>query len=237
MKYLEESWIAGGENSLSQHVLVVLAHPDDETFGCGGTIALFSQSGTPVTYVCATLGQMGRNMGNPFFATRESLPHVREAELEEACQILGIKHLIKLGLRDKMIEFEEPEALISRITQIIREVKPSLVFTHYPGYAVHPDHNAIGELTIKAISRLSHDERPVVYAHGFARMCQDVLGPPDIVNDISGVKEVKLAAIRAHKSQSQLMFGRLEKGQFQEGKNPQIARSLQQESFWAYQIE
>lgn len=207
---------------MAQHVLVVFPHPDDETFGCGGTIALFTQSGIPVTYVCATLGQMGRNMGKPFFATRESLPHVREAELEKACQVLGIKHLIKLGLRDKMIEFEEPEALTSRFEQIIREVRPSLVLTHYPGYAVHPDHNALGEVTIRAISRLSADERPVVYAHAFARMCQDVIGPPDINNDISAVVDTKLAAIRAHRSQSQLMFG----------SKSSISRFLEQESFW-----
>lgn len=57
------------------------------------------------------MGQMGRNMGKPFFATRESLPTIREAELKEACQALGIKNVIKLGLRDKTIEFEEPRNL------------------------------------------------------------------------------------------------------------------------------
>lgn len=222
---------------MAQHVLVVFPHPDDETFGCGGTLALFTKSGIPVTYVCATLGQMGRNMGKPFFATRESLPHIREAELEEACKALGIKRLIKLGLWDKMIEFEEPETLTDRLEQIIREVQPSLVLTHYPGYAVHPDHNALGELTIRAISRLPADERPVVYAHAFARMCQEVLGPPDIVNDISAVVDVKLAAIRAHKSQSQLMFGHLEDDQFKgsAAKNS-LQRFLERESFWIYRF-
>lgn len=211
---------------MAQHVLVVFPHPDDETFGCGGTIALFTKSGIPVTYVCATLGQMGRNMGKPFFATRESLPHVREAELEEACQVLGIKRVIKLGLRDKTIEFEEPAALTARVEQIIREVRPSLVLTHYPGYAVHPDHNALGEVTIRAVSRLSAAERPVVYAHAFARMCQEVIGPPDINNDISAVADRKLAAIRAHRSQSQLMFD----------SKSSISRFLGQESFWTYRF-
>ncbi|WP_206812376.1 bacillithiol biosynthesis deacetylase BshB2 [Paradesulfitobacterium ferrireducens] len=207
---------------MTQHVLVVFPHPDDETFGCGGTIALFAKSGIPVTYVCATLGQMGRNIGKPFFATRESLPHIREAELEGACKALGIQRVIKLGLWDKMIEFEEPEALIARLGQIIREVNPSLVLTHYPGYAVHPDHNALGNLTIQAISRLSPEERPLVYAHAFDRMAREVLGEPDIVNDISAVAEVKLAAIRAHKSQSQLI---------------PIEQFLKQESFWIYRFD
>lgn len=218
-------------------MLVVFPHPDDETFGCGGTLALFTRAGIPVTYVCGTLGQMGRNMGRPFFATRESLPYVREAELEEACQVLGIQQVIKLGLRDKMIEFEEPEALIHRLEKIIHEVRPSLVLTHYPEHAVHPDHNALGEITLRAISRLSAEQRPKVYLHAFARECQDVIGPPDILNDISAVADVKLAAIRAHKSQSQVFFGRLETGQFKEGtqENP-IRNFLERESFWDFNL-
>jgi bacillithiol biosynthesis deacetylase BshB2 len=220
---------------MEQHVLVVFPHPDDETFGCGGTIAQFTKSGVPVTYICATLGQMGRNMGKPFFATRESLPNVREAELEEACQAIGIQNVIKLGLRDKTIEFEDPEILTDRIERILREVRPSLVLTHYPGYAVHPDHNALGEVTIRAISRLSVQERPVVYAHAFARDCQKVLGPPDIVNDISAMSEVKLAAIRAHRSQSQAILARVAKGQFKEQSfESSFSHMLESESFWTY---
>jgi len=222
---------------VEQHVLVVFPHPDDETFGCGGTLALFAKSGVPVTYICGTLGQMGRNMGKPFFATRESLPNIREAELEEACEAIGIQHLIKLGLRDKTIEFEDPETLIDRIERILREVRPSLVLTHYPGYAVHPDHNALGEVTIRAISRLSVQERPIVYAHAFARDCQDVLGPPNIVNDISAMSEVKLVAIRAHKSQSQVILARIANGQFKEqsSKNS-FSHMLERESFWTYRF-
>ncbi|WP_088187005.1 bacillithiol biosynthesis deacetylase BshB2 [Desulfosporosinus sp. FKA] len=207
---------------MGQHILVVFPHPDDETFGCGGTLALFAKSGIPITYICGTLGQMGRNMGNPFFANRETLPKIREAELEEACKAIGIQHLIKLGLRDKTIEFEDPEPIVTRIEQILREVQPSLVLTHYPGYAVHPDHNALGELTIKAVSHLSTQDRPTIYAHAFARNCQDVIGPPDIVNDISAVADVKYAAILAHRSQSQVMFPRA------------YSHMLQRESFWTY---
>lgn len=219
---------------MEEHVLVVFPHPDDETFGCGGTIAQFSQSGIPVTYICATLGQMGRNMGKPFFATRESLPKIREAELDKACQALGIQQLLKLGLRDKTIEFENPELLIDRIEQILQEVRPTLVLTHYPGFAVHPDHNALGDLTIQAISRRSAQERPKVYAHAFSRNCQEVLGPPDIINDISAVSEVKLAAIQAHKSQSQLMLtSNVGKSENQLSKDP-FSHMLKRESFWTY---
>ena len=222
---------------MEQHVLVVFPHPDDETFGCGGTIAQFAKSGIPVTYICGTMGQMGRNMGKPFFATRESLPHIREAELAEACQAIGIKNVIKLGLRDKTIEFEDPEILIDSIERILREIRPSLVLTHYPGYAVHPDHNALGDVTIRAISRLSAQDRPVVYTHAFSHDTHDVLGPPDIINDISDVSEVKLAAVQAHKSQSQMFLSRIASGQNKEksSKN-QFSHMLLKESFWTYRF-
>ncbi len=220
---------------MEQHVLVVFPHPDDETFGCGGTIAQFAKSGVPVTYICATMGQMGRNMGKPFFATRESLPNVREAELAEACQAIGIQQVINLGLRDKTVEFEDPELLTDRIEQILREIRPSLVLTHYPGYAVHPDHNALGEVTIRAISRLSVQDRPVVYAHAFSHDSLDVLGPPDIVNDITALSDLKLAAIRAHKSQSQGILARIAKGQFAEQSfESSFSHLLESESFWTY---
>lgn len=219
---------------MEQHVLVVFPHPDDETFSCGGTLALFAQSGVPVTYVCATLGQMGRNMGKPFFATRESLPTIRETELEKACQAIGIQQVIKLGLRDKTIEFEDPELLIDRLEQILQEIRPTLVLTHYPGYAVHPDHNALGDVTIRALAGLSVQDRPLVYAHAFAQGCQDVLGPPDIINDISAMSDVKLAAIRAHRSQSQGILSRIEKGEFKDpAKNP-FSHMLVRETFWTY---
>jgi N-acetylglucosamine malate deacetylase 2 len=222
---------------LKQHVLAVFPHPDDETFGCGGTLALFAKSGVPVTYICGTLGQMGRNMGRPFFATRESLPKIREAELEKACEAIGIQHLIKLGLRDKTIEFEDPEPLVDKIEQILREIQPSLVLTHYPGYAVHPDHNALGELTIGALSRLSVQERPTVYAHAFARDCQDIIGPPDIVNDITAVADIKYAAIQAHRSQSQVILPRSANGQIKSPSKNSYNHMLQRESFWTYHFK
>jgi len=109
------------------------------------------------------------------------------------------------------------------------------VITHYPGYAVHPDHNALGEVTIRAISRLAVEDRPIVHAHAFSRDCQDILGKPDIVNDISDMSEVKLAAIRAHKSQSQLMIARIANAQAkkQSAKNS-FSHVLERETFWTY---
>ena len=79
------------------HVLVIFPHPDDESFSSAGTLARYIDNGVPVTYACLTLGQMGRNLGNPPFATRESLPDIREKELEAAMAAIGITDLRKIG--------------------------------------------------------------------------------------------------------------------------------------------
>lgn len=219
---------------MEKHVLVVLPHPDDETFGCGGTIAQFAKSGVPVTYACGTLGQMGRNMGKPFFATRESLPKVREKELEAACEVLGIKDLRKLGLRDKTVEFEDPEALADKIQAIIEELSPTLVITHYPGHGVHPDHNGLGAATIRAIGRMS--DKPRVYAHAITKNREEVLGPPTFVNDISDVSDVKLAAVKAHRSQSEAMLSWLGSTNVDPEREAQMRRTYSTEVFWEYRF-
>ena len=62
-----------------------------KTFGVSGTMAAYIESGIPVTYACLTLGEMGRNLGDPPFATRESLPLIRKEELKNAAKVLGLK--------------------------------------------------------------------------------------------------------------------------------------------------
>jgi LmbE family N-acetylglucosaminyl deacetylase len=125
-------------------VLVVVAHPDDETFGLGGTIALYARAGVPVTCAVATGGEMGRQMGSPFFATRETLSAHRARELEAACAALGVQDLRLLGHWDKTTEFEEGEVLIAQVLDLLREVRPSLLLTSHPRFGGHPDHCAVG---------------------------------------------------------------------------------------------
>lgn len=220
---------------MHKHVLVVLAHPDDETYGCAGTIALHTRAGTPVTYVCATLGEMGRNMGRPIFATRESLPVLREKELREACRVMGIQDLRLLGYRDKTVEFVDPAELQARISTIITELQPSQVITFYPDHAVHPDHNAVGAATIAAIAALPPEERPEVHCKAFGPTI-DQLGPYEVV-DVSSVLPVKLAAFQAHRSQTEVMFSRIEA---EAAKDPERRRQLEkersQERYWIYRF-
>jgi len=218
---------------MKEHVLVIMPHPDDETFAVGGTIALYAQRGVPVTYVCGTKGEMGRNMGRPPFATRESLPQLREKELREACRILGITDLRFLGLRDKTVEFVDPDELAARLRAIIEEIRPSLIITYHPDYSVHPDHMALGRATVQAVAQLPPGERPPVHTRAFGK-ASAVLGEPDLVVDAAPVWETKLAAIRAHRSQSQLMLSRAEGDPEQEAR---MRKDRQLERFWVWRFD
>lgn len=218
-----------------RHVLVIFPHPDDETFGVAGTIAAHVQNGTPVTYVCLTLGEMGRNMGDPPFANRETLPLIRREELEEAANTLGIQDLRMLGYRDKTIEFEDREKLVQKIGELIEEVRPSLIISFYPGYSVHPDHDATGEAVVEAVSRIAPEQRPKLHCVAFSKNCLDELGEPDIVYDISPVHEIKLKAMQCHASQTQLMLTDLETKL--KNNDPNIIKWLETERFWIYRFD
>lgn len=215
-----------------RHVLVVFPHPDDEAFSAAGTISAYVANGAPITYACLTLGEMGRNMGNPPFTNREALPLIRKKELREAASILGINDVRMLGFRDKTIEFEDEEKLTNTILSLINETKPSLVITFYPGYAVHPDHDACGEAVVRAMKAIPIEKRPTLHCVAFSHHCIAELGEPDIVYDISKFAHIKLAAIKAHRTQTELMIKLMEEKQT-DGDSQVISR-LQTETFWTF---
>lgn len=218
-----------------RHILVVFPHPDDEAFGVSGTLAAQIHNGTPVTYACLTLGEMGRNMGSPPFANRETLPLIRKQELQDAANVIGIKDLRMLGYRDKTIEFEDREKLINHIGAIIDETNPSLIISFYPGYSVHPDHDATGEAIVEAVRRLPREKRPKMYLVAFSKNCIDELGNPDVIHDVSAFATTKIATMRAHRSQTQLMRPDMEKKWAE--KDPQMVDYLSNERFWTYTIK
>ncbi|MDR7074565.1 bacillithiol biosynthesis deacetylase BshB2 [Fictibacillus barbaricus] len=214
---------------MKDHLLVIFPHPDDEAFGVSGTIAQHTKQGLPVTYICLTLGQMGRNMGNPPFATRESLPLIREKELDDACAAIGITDVRKFGLRDKTIEFEDEQLLAERFLTVIDEVKPTKVITFYPGYSVHPDHEATARAVIRAVRSLPELDRPELLCVAFAKNTVEDLGAPHIVSDVSDVFEEKMNCIKAHRSQTQLLVNNVEK-------DPKMLEWAQNERFYRYPL-
>ena len=194
-----------------RHVLVVFPHPDDEAFGVSGTLAMYRKQGIPVTYACLTLGEMGRNLGNPPFATRESLPHIRKQELIASAEAMGLTDLRMMGLRDKTVEFEDDEEMVEMMTKLIDETNPSLIITFYPDYAVHPDHEATARAVVRAVRRMDETLRPKLYGLAFANNTTAELGEADVIHDIQAVREQKMGAMRAHISQTAWMLEEMDK--------------------------
>lgn len=181
--------------------MVIYPHPDDESFGAAGTIMKFREQGVPVTYLCGTLGEMGRNMGSPNIANRETLPEIRKEELQNACKLLDID-LRMLGYRDKTLEFEDRERVAEHLKGILEEINPSLVITHYPEHAVHPDHDAMGATAVEAVRLMDWENRPQVWAQAITNNYEEELGKPDVSNDVTAFFDKKMDAISAHKSQA-----------------------------------
>lgn len=137
-------------------LMAVFAHPDDESFGIGGTLARYgADPDVRVVLVCATRGEAGE-ISDPDLATPERLGEVRERELRCACRVLGVEDLILLGYRDSgmagtpenmdpralaMAEFDEA---VGKIVKQIRRERPHIVvtFDESGGYG-HPDHIAV----------------------------------------------------------------------------------------------
>lgn len=194
-----------------RHVLVVYPHPDDEAFSVAGTVRMYHNMGVPVTYACLTLGEMGRNLGNPPFATRESLPEIRRKELIAACEAMGIDDLRMMGLRDKTVEFEDDEKMVQLVTDLIDELNPSLIFTFLPGFAVHPDHEATGRAVVEAVRRIDKEKRPRLLTCAFANDTVEKNGEAHVEIDIRSVKNDKVKALQAHASQTAWMMAETEK--------------------------
>jgi bacillithiol biosynthesis deacetylase BshB2 len=207
-------------------LLVVLAHPDDETFLCGGALAAFAAAGGEVHLVCATRGEHGRRLGKPPFATRESLPRIREAELRAACAALGVATLTLLGLRDKCLEFEDEDALAARVAESVRRLRPDAVLTFHERRGGHTDHCTIGRAAALAWLRSGdpawHPEQlrdgltpfrpPRLYFLAGREVAEHPerygLTPAQItVVDVAPVARQKMEAHRAHRTQTQLDAG------------------------------
>src|SRR5579875_2924244 len=132
-----------------QRILVVMAHPDDAEFLCGGTIARLTAQGCEVSYLLATRGQRGSD--DPAM-TPERLAVIREAEQRRAAEVLGVRQVLFLDYVDGDVE---PSLQMRReIARMVRLLKPEVVFTFDPWqlYQVHPDHRAVGLCTLDALA-------------------------------------------------------------------------------------
>jgi LmbE family N-acetylglucosaminyl deacetylase len=128
-------------------LLGVYAHPDDETFCAGGTLAKYAAAGAEIMVVSATQGEAGQ-IRAPQAATRHTLGQTRAQELQHACQILGVQHAVCLDYGDGKLQGLPPHLLTAKVTEVIRSFRPDIVLTFgQDGAYGHPDHMAIGAAT------------------------------------------------------------------------------------------
>jgi LmbE family N-acetylglucosaminyl deacetylase len=184
--------------------LVIGAHPDDNEFGAGGTIAKLAGQGWQVTFIICTNGNKGSH--DPEISTYR-LSEIREGEQRAAAAALGVERVIFLRYNDG--EIDPTPALRSEIALYIRHLKPHYVFTHDPWkhYMLHPDHRAVGFATIEGLV----SARDHLFMPGLGQIGITVWRPqalflwmaeqPDYTEDISETLDIKIAALRQHHSQ------------------------------------
>ena len=190
-------------------LLAVFAHPDDETFRPGGTLALLAQGGVRVQVFTATRGEAG-SCGDPPLCTPADLPARRACELECACAALGIQPPHLLDYRDGHLAEADEEALVAQILAAIGEIGTRALLSFGPdGLSGHSDHIAIGRCAAEAYRRAEDVAAlytvavPVSMAE--ALDLRQVRPVPDaaiaLAVDVSATWEAKLAAIHCHVTQ------------------------------------
>ncbi len=182
-------------------ILAVFAHPDDEAFGPGGSIAKWVKEGATIHLLCATKGEAGENAGQ------------RDRELLEAAKVLGIKKVEFLGFKDGEISNKDLQGLEKIISQKIIKLKPDIILTYdLTGISGHLDHIAIASATSQSFKKTSIAKKLYHYTvtKEYTDSMEDyfVFRPDgrkkeeiDLVIDVSDVWEQRIEAMYKHKSQ------------------------------------
>jgi len=209
------------------NLLVTVAHPDDESFGCGSVLAHAAAAGWTSTVACATRGELGEvapqartgllDHGGQIDPVR--LGERRESELRAAAGILGVQRVEFLGWLDSGVDggpatgslaAAAVDEVAASVASIIDEVRPNVVIT-LDGLDGHRDHAAIGNATLAALATTSW--RPArTYLWCLPRSLlgrytgNPSIGTPDeaitTVVDTRDLLELRWRAMRAHGSQS-----------------------------------
>ncbi len=199
-----------------ERVLVVVAHPDDIDFGTAGTVASLTDAGSHVAYCLVTSGDAG---DDDMSVSQEELAELREGEQTAAGAEVGVTDLYWLHYPDgRVVNSLELRRDISRV---IRIEQPNVVISQSPErnwdriYGSHPDHLATAEATVAAVYPDSRNPRahPELLEEGHKPHTVDkmwIVGlKPNLVVDITDVFDRKIAALRAHKSQTGWMGDRM----------------------------
>lgn len=195
-------------------ILLVFAHPDDESSSIAGTTAKYAQRGVAVDLICATRGEKGTRLDVPPDVDTAT---ARESGLRVAAGIMGIRDIYLLGYVDGDLEKADTGDIADRLIDIMRKVQPEVVITFGPdGISGHPDHIAISRATTVAFEMLTEcagGPRKLYYitiSESIFNMAgeEDIEGiatrPDDeitMIVDISGYLDTKIRALEAHSSQ------------------------------------
>lgn len=136
-------------------LLLVFAHPDDESFAVGGTVAKYHKAGWEVNLICATRGQKGE-VGPHTSVSSQELGAIRQKEMEEAAAVLGISNVTLLDYKDGELARLESGELEDVLCKKIEEIVPDCVITFdTTGISNHPDHIKISYATTFAFQKYS----------------------------------------------------------------------------------
>ena len=143
--------------------MAVLAHPDDESLGLGGTLARYAREGVETHVITATRGERGRN-GDSRETPPAQLASLRESELLAAARVLGVADVRFLDYPDGAVDQADPREAASRIAGHIDRVRPHVVVTFGPDGAYgHPDHIAVSQFTTAAVTLAKHRVSKLYY--------------------------------------------------------------------------
>lgn len=198
------------ENSIPASAMGIFAHPDDAEFTVAGTIARWVHGGCRVVYVLCTDGDVGTEEPN---LTRDELAQIRRQEQREACGVLGVNDVVFLGYGDGMLQ---PTLDLRRdLVRVIRQYRPEVVicgdptaFFYGEDYINHPDHRAAAQAAVEAVFPAA--SMPLVFPdladEGFSphRVKQVYIWgtrEPNVWEDITQTLDLKIEALRKHKSQ------------------------------------
>jgi LmbE family N-acetylglucosaminyl deacetylase len=187
-----------------QRILVIMAHPDDAEFICGGTMARLAAEGRDIFYLLVTSGNRGSH--DPEM-TMERLGKIREEEQRHAAEVLGVREVTFLGFNDG--EVEASLELRRELVHGIRRVQPDVLFTFDPWrpYEIHPDHRNVG---LCALDALAAARMPMYYpeqlsgeitAHRLKQVYLFSTHQPNFWVDVSDYMDKKLEALHCHTSQ------------------------------------
>lgn len=215
-------------------MLCVFAHPDDESYGPGGTIARYAMEGVEVAILMFTCGEAG-TIGVSKKMPRDRLSSLRTDEMAGACRALGVGEYRMVGAPDRGMDGVDPAWAVAQIVRDIGKYRPHVLLTfHHLGISGHSDHVAVARYLEMAFDEVAGMPQPPqkIWGYGIPRSKSQLYERPNLVpledEDIDAIIDIpdaamdrKLAAIAAHKTQYDFFLSLQEKFDYRDVSRPE----------------